>query len=87
MTPKQIKTREAALYKALRDLECCLQELGERGDYGVPTEPNFAADTLFSALEYVSRQKGADKAQILKWAQDFAEYVTEKKHKYITRHR
>jgi hypothetical protein len=29
-------------YRLLQDLECRLQELGERPDYGVPGEPTFA---------------------------------------------
>jgi hypothetical protein len=75
MTPKQIKRREAGLYKALQDLECRLQELGWRPDYGVPEEPNFAAETLFSALRCVSQQEGASKALILRRAERFADYM------------
>jgi hypothetical protein len=47
------------LYKILRELECELQTLGVRSDYGLPSEPSFAVETLTSAIQFMTKQPSA----------------------------
>jgi hypothetical protein len=56
-------------YRILQDLECCLQELGERPDYGVPAEPTFAVEALTSAILYVTSLEDAKEGLLLEVAQ------------------
>jgi hypothetical protein len=60
-------------YRILRDLECRLQELGERPDYGVPAEPAFATDTLLSAILYVTSLEDAKEGLLLGAGHDLIE--------------
>jgi hypothetical protein len=57
-------------YRLLQDLECRLQELGERADYSVPGEPTFAVDTLSSAIYYVTGLEDAKEGLLLEVAHD-----------------
>ena len=47
------------LYGILHKLECELQELGVRPDFGLPTDPEFAAETLADALKVIAGEADA----------------------------
>jgi hypothetical protein len=47
------------LYAILRKLDCELQELGVRSDWGVDPTPEFASETLTCCLALLATQPGA----------------------------
>lgn len=51
--------RDRKLYKILSELDCELQMLGARGDWGVSTDPSFAAETLCCCLRFISKDERA----------------------------
>jgi hypothetical protein len=63
-------------YRILRELECRLQELGVRSDFGVPTEPTFAVETLCSAIHYVTSLENAKDGLLLEVSHDM--YLVDK---------
>jgi hypothetical protein len=48
-----------ALYKILHDLDCELQMLGVRSDWGIQHTPQFASETLVCCLNFLSKQPDA----------------------------
>jgi hypothetical protein len=66
-------------YRLLQDLECRLQELGERSDFGVPAEPTFAVETLTSAIMYVASLEDAKEGLLLEVAHDLIECDKERR--------
>jgi hypothetical protein len=47
------------LFTILRNLDCELQMLGARGDWGIQDTPEFAAETLVAAFSFLTRLKNA----------------------------
>jgi hypothetical protein len=72
------KSRLKDLYAILQKLECELQTLGARPDFGVPMEPNFAAETLVSCLCLLSKQSGARSDYLLDAAQELLDVVVKR---------
>lgn len=66
-------------FRILQDLECRLQEITRRGDYGVPHDPGFAVDTLAAAIVYVTGLKGAEEGLLQETIQDLIGFDTKRK--------
>lgn len=66
----RVRKKDEKLFRILQDLECRLQELGVRPDFGIPHEPSFATETLVSCLEYVANLKDAREGLLQEAAQD-----------------
>jgi hypothetical protein len=47
------------LYKILHDLDCELQMLGVRSDWGIQHTPQFASETLICCLNFLAKQPDA----------------------------
>ena len=47
------------LYKILHDLDCELQTLGQRSDWGIFPTPQFASETLVCCLSFLAKQPDA----------------------------
>ena len=58
------------LYGILRKMECELQMLGVRSDFGSPTEPGFAAETLTSCIQIITRQPDTPDGTLLLTVKD-----------------
>ena len=58
------------LYRILWELDCELQNLGARGDYGIFPTPEFAVETLTSCIQFISKQPKAHKNLLREAAQD-----------------
>jgi hypothetical protein len=52
-------SRLTKLYAILRKLDCELQELGVRSDWGIDSTPDFASETLVCCLALLATQPGA----------------------------
>ncbi len=58
------------LYEILRKIESELQMLGVRSDFGSPTEPGFAAETLTSCIQIITRQPDTPDGTLLLTVKD-----------------
>jgi hypothetical protein len=58
------------LYGILRELDCELQELGVRSDWGVDPTPEFAAETLTCCLALLAAEPGASNDYLESAAQE-----------------
>lgn len=58
------------LYAILRKLDCELQDLGVRSDWGIDPTPDFASETLTCCLTLLATQPGASKDYLESAAQE-----------------
>jgi hypothetical protein len=58
------------LYGILRKMECELQMLGVRSDFGSPTEPGFAAETLTSCIQIITQQPNTPEGTLMLTVKD-----------------
>jgi hypothetical protein len=64
------KGRLEKLYKILRELDCELQMLGVRSDWGIDSMPDFAAETLTCCLALLATEPGASNDYLESAAQE-----------------
>lgn len=67
------KSHLKKLYRILWELDCELQNLGARGDYGIFATPEFAVETLTSCIQFISKQPKAHKNLLREAAQDLVD--------------
>jgi hypothetical protein len=73
MSESKRTRNQKKLFAILTELDCQLQLLGVRGDWGSSGEAYFAAETLVAGLLFISRLDDAPKNLLLSSAKDLVE--------------